>query len=439
MLKRFAFLLTFLAAVAAHAQPKPGAKDAIKFDVAVGGQSMVNVAVPDAVNIGGSPDTRGVTEALSGTVQRDLTLAGYFNLIDKASFLIDPKVEGMDPQYKAWFNVGAQGLVKIGFQIVGTTVKADLRLYSVDRSQRVALPAPYDAVADVELDPDKLRRHAHGFVDQVIKYYTGTEGFFRTRIVFVKRIQGGKELFMLAPDGSDEMQLTKNGSINMLPSFNAGKIIFTSFKDGNPDLFTLEKGASSKLSSYPGLNTGGVLSPDGTRVAATISKDGNPEIYLLEAGTGKVIKRLTNTDGIDASPTWSPDGSQIAFVSDRHGTPQIWVMGADGGNARRLTYQGDYNQTPDWSPRGDLIAFTARDERYKFDVFTVNVSTGEVARVTQDQGNNEEPSFSPDGRYLIFSSTRSGEAKLFLSTLDGRVQHPVSQGKGEYLTPAWQR
>jgi TolB protein len=193
------------------------------------------------------------------------------------------------------------------------------------------------------------------------------------------------------------------------------------------------------LSNYPGLNTGGVLSPDGSRVAATISKDGNPEIYLLEAGSGKIIKRLTNADGIDTSPTWSPDGSQIAFVSDRHGTPQIWVMGADGSGARRLTFQGDYNQTPDWSPRGDLIAFTARDERYKFDVFTVNVSTGEVQRVTQDQGNNEEPSFSPDGRYLIFSSTRSGESKLYLSTVDGRVQHPVSQGKGEYLTPAWQR
>ena len=66
-------------------------------------------------------------------------------------------------------------------------------------------------------------------------------------------------------------------------------------------------------------------------------------------------------------------------------------MNADGSNQRRLTFQGDYNQTPDWSPKGDLIAFTARDERAVFDIFTVRVSDGVIQRLTQNQGNNEEP------------------------------------------------
>jgi SAM-dependent methyltransferase len=146
-----------------------------------------------------------------------------------------------------------------------------------------------------------------------------------------------------------------------------------------------------------------------------------------------------DADGIDASPTWSPDGGQIAFVSDRHGSPQIWVMGKDGGNQRRLTFQGEYNQTPEWSPKGDKILFTARDERLIFDIFTVEVATGTINRLTQNQGNNEEPDWSPNGRYVVFSSTRTGEAKLYISTEDGRIQNQVTIGKGEYLTPTWGR
>jgi TolB protein len=174
-------------------------------------------------------------------------------------------------------------------------------------------------------------------------------------------------------------------------------------------------------------------------VAATLSKDGNAEIYLLDAGSGSVKKRLTNAWGIDTSPTWSPDSSQIAFVSDRHGSPQIWVMGADGGNARRLTFQGEYNQTPDWSPKGDKIVFTARDERAVFDLFTVEVATGKIQRLTQNQGNNEEPTWSPDGRFIMFTSTRDGGAQLYLMSEDGRTQTRISTGKGEYFTPFWVR
>ncbi|MCA9559647.1 MAG: hypothetical protein KC583_13920, partial [Myxococcales bacterium] len=60
---------------------------------------LVQIAVPDAVNLGGAPDTRGVTEALTGTIVRDLQISGYFNLLDKAAYLVDPAKEGMNPDY----------------------------------------------------------------------------------------------------------------------------------------------------------------------------------------------------------------------------------------------------------------------------------------------------------------------------------------------------
>ncbi len=417
----------------------PAGDGGFKFDVEQGELVLFQLAVPDAIDLGGEADTRGVTEALTGTIVRDLGIAGYFNLVDKASYLADPTKEGMKPKYKDWFNIGTQGLVKAGYRIAGDKVVVDLRLYSIDGSQQIALPAPYDGPVELPVDATKLRYHAHGFVNEVIKHYTKAPGFFLSRLVVVKRVNRGKELFMVSPDGLDETQLTRTGGINMLPSLSGGRIYFTSFRNGGAHLFVLSGGKAQAFAQFKGLNTGATMSPDGRHVAVTLSKDGNPEVYLLEAQSGKVVRRLTNSWGIDTSPSWSPDGSKIAFVSDRHGSPQIWVMGADGTGQRRLTFQGNYNQTPDWSPRGDKIVFTARDERNVFDLFAVSVNDGTIKRLTQNQGNNEEPSWSPDGRYLAFTSTRSGESKLYIMTADGRFQTMVSAGKGQYMTPSWGR
>jgi len=74
---------------------------------------------------------------------------------------------------------------------------------------------------------------------------------------------------------------------------------------------------------------------------------------------------------------------------------------------------------PVWSPRGDLIAFTARDERNVFDIFTVDSKTKEIRRLTQDQGNNEEPSFSPNGRVIAFAARRRGQSGIYLANADG--------------------
>ena len=437
-LPRLTPLALLLAAGAAQAQTPVDKEAEGALEFVVGGQrTLYQMAVPDAVRMGGAADTRGLTEALHGTIVRDLQISGHFNLIDKTSFMASAATEGMEPKLADWFNVGTQGLIKVGYTIEGTKATVDLRLYSVDRSQRITLPAPYDTFAIMDLKPAKLRHYAHGFVNEVIRYFTKTPGFFHTRIVAVRRSKRGKELVMLAPDGNDVVQLTRTGGINMLPELRNGVIYFTSFRNGGAHLFRLTGGKATPVASYKGLNTGAALSPDGSTLACTLSKDGNAEIYLLHPTTGKVIKRLTHEWGIDTSPAWSPDGSQIAFVSDRHGSPQIWVMSAGGGGARRLTFQGDYNQTPAWSPKGDKIAFTARDERNVFDLFTVEVATGQIERLTQNQGNNEEPTWSPDGNYIAFTSTRDGGSHIYIATADGRYQTRITKGRGGFLTPSW--
>ena len=165
------------------------------------------------------------------------------------------------------------------------------------------------------------------------------------------------------------------------------------------------------------MNTGAAWSPDGKQIAVTLSKDGNPEIYLLQASDGSIVRRVTNDRAIDTSPAWSPDGSQLAFVSDRNGGPQIFVVSAAGGTPRQVSFNGSYNTTPTWSPRPGkhILAYTTR-EGGTYDIVTLDLDTKAMTRITQNEGSNEEPSFSPNGRAIAFARTGQG---VFVANADG--------------------
>jgi TolB protein len=278
---------------------------------------------------------------------------------------------------------------------------------------------------------------AHQWAAEVVKYYTGEDSFFRSRIAFSSQTgPRRRDLFVMDWDGAGVQAVTSK-SQNILPAWNpsGGELAFTSYLQGKPDLFVVGIGGGKPrpISQRPGLNMGAAFSPDGSKIAAVLSQDGNSEIYLLSS-SGAVIKRLTNNPFIDSSPTWSPDGSRIAFVSDRHGTPQIWVMSADGSGQNKVTRRGNYNQTPSWTPRKDapLVAFTARDEKYNYDVFTINVDTGEMVRITEGHGSNQHPSWAPNGRAIAYESSRGG---VWISTSDGRTERQVYRGNA--AAPTW--
>jgi TolB protein len=121
-------------------------------------------------------------------------------------------------------------------------------------------------------------------------------------------------------------------------------------------------------------------------------------------------------------------------VSNRQGNPQIFVMPSSGGSPKRVTFQGKYNQTPRWNPRPDkpLIAFTGRDERGVFDIFMLDLRTGKIDRVTQGKGSNQDPTWSPDGRLLAYTSTRGG---IFVANPETR--HEVEIWRGAGSSPSW--
>ena len=389
------------------------ADDGVIIDAAGAKRGRYPIALPVAVDSDASAAAE--VAAIEGF---DLAVAGYFKVLEPASFLADLGAEKLSLDPQKWKDVGAYGVVKYRVVTTGGKVELEARLYEVSKGTTAVLSKTYrGSRAD-------LRGFVHAWCNEVVFYYTKEQSFFGSKLAYVTKGKGKSAVMVADFDGHGAYSVTRNTSTNVLPSWSpgGGQIAFTSYMRNNPDLYTVGAGGGrpKKHASYKGMNTGASWSPDGSKVAVTLSKDGNPEIYVISASDGSVITRITNNKAIDTLPAWSRDGASIAFVSDREGGPQIFVAPAGGGAAKRVSKNGSYNTTPAWSPAkgARVLAYTTRDGG-TFDIVTLDLDTGKMVRVTQNEGSNEEPSWSPNGRAIAFARTGGGGGGVYIAPADG--------------------
>ena len=403
----------------------------LQVEVKDGAVAEYNMAVSPLHVLDGA-DAAKSAEITSG-VEKVLDLTGYFKILAKQSFLEKPEVAFNKVNFKAWLDVGANGLIK-GTLKGKDDVELELAFFDVAKGKEL-IKKKYSCKAAL------AKKSAYRFAAEVIKLLTGEEmNFMFSKIAFIEKTGEKYSLVVTNFDGSGRKELYSTSKTILLPEWSADgqKIFFTSHEKNNPNLYSFDlKTAQIKtVSAYEGLNKGASAYPDNKTIALCLSKDGNSEIYSLNTATNE-LQRLTTDGGIDTAPSVSPDGKEIAFVSDRSGNPQIYRMLLSDLKVERLTEQGNYNQDPEYSPDGTKIAFSGRDEKYQFDLFIIDVASRQISRLTQNQGKNESPTFSPDSKVIGFSSNRNGKSKLFLSSLSGRRQIAVYSGSGEVLMPSW--
>ena len=436
-----ALLLASVARKGRTEEPKPAtAKPAPETGQAAtageGGQSSITVSVGPGAQ---APDPAAVPQPfcdaeggtcimVAETISRDLTISGFFKLLDPAAFIANMETETLSKtKWEDWFNVGAKYLIKSRVSSTGGTYELSFRLFDVNRKKVVAV-----SFQEATVSKEGVRAATHKFVNEVIRAITGVPGPFGGKILFAAKTgKGTKGVYSIGVDGFGRKTIAGGETINMLPSMVGGDVLYTSFKLGKPGLYLNGKCITGGGRSYRGAR----LSPDGSVIAASADDGGQSDIFLMSR-SGKIKKNLTHHWADEVSPCWSPDGSQIAFVSNRTGSPQIYVMGADGSGQRRLTMAGGYNSTPDFGP-GGLVVFAGMDEA-RSDIFTVD-QAGIITRITQDQGSNKDPTISPDGRHLAFVSSRDGKRRIWVSTIDGRYQFPITEKSRSYSTLSWAR
>ena len=117
---------------------------------------------------------------------------------------------------------------------------------------------------------------------------------------------------------------------------------------------------------------------------------------------------FSNSTRIEGSARFSPDGSRIAFVSLRSGTSEVWIAGRDGNGLRQVTTLGAVGVLiGEWSPDGTRIAFEAAVAG-NTDVYLVGADGGHLRRLTTEPSMDGVPSWSRDGQWIYFVSTRAG-------------------------------
>jgi TolB protein len=208
------------------------------------------------------------------------------------------------------------------------------------------------------------------------------------------------------------------------------------------DIYTAKPDGTDlrRLTSYGVYTAEAVVSPDGRRIVFTSLKDGDLDIYTMNVD-GTDVRRLTTTPGYDGGPWWSPDGTQIAYrawhptdsalvayqslLRERLVRPnrmELWVMNADGSGQRQITQLGGANFGPSWTHDGKHLIFSSNYKQPRsgnFDLYLIALDGSGLEQVTTHDSFDGFPMFSPDGRSLVWASNRHGatasETNLFIA------------------------
>jgi len=365
-------------------------------------------------------------EKISAIIRNDLDFTGLFAPIDKAAFL-ENSSQPFNP--KNWTPLGVEAVVK-GFTREAAEIIVTMSLYDVSDGKEI-LRKEYRA------EKGLIRPLSHTIANDIYHTLTGETGVFRSRMVFVGEEKGERALYLSDWDGNRMNRSGVKGKVLMSPrwSKDGTKIVYSDERNRQWGIYLLDFNSMNerKVYSSKGTSIAGDFLREGNGVILSSSKDGTPDLYVLDLKKSSTEK-LTSSSGIEVSPVVSPDGRSIAFVSDKGGSPQIYTMRADGADMKRTSFEGSYNTSPAWSPKGDKIVFSGR--RGGNQIFIVNPDGSGLAQLTS-QGNNEDPSFSPDGRYISFVSDRDGVKGIYIMRASGEAQQRITPRAMKAYGPRW--
>jgi TolB protein len=408
------------------------------------GVEKVRLAVPDFKASSQDAKNTDLLKVFNDTLWNDLDNAGIFDMVSKSFYPLGPVGSPPDVKFEAWSapppNAAMLAFGNLGAS--GNTLTVQGWLYD---AKNVSSPQVLGKQYQDAATGDAARTIAHKFADEIIfRLGGGIPGIAESKIYFVSSRSGRKEIWAMDYDGANQHAVTHVGSISLSPrvSPDGSRVAFSSLTRTGWDIlmYSVDVGRLVAFPRFGGTNLSPAWSPDGTKLAFSSSRSGDPEIYVVDQ-SGTNLKRLSSSKGPDVSPAWNrKTGAQIVWVSGRTGLPQIYTMEADGTNTQRLTEEG-YAVSPAWSPNGQFLVFSwirhyGPGAPGAQDIYIMDIASKQWVQLTHDGGRNDFPYWSPDGRHIIFQSSRSGNEQIWTMLADGTNQKQLSFA-GSNTQPNW--
>lgn len=391
----------------------------------------------------GSFGGAAIASQVEAIIGRDLRNSDHFEVLDS----LPAGLVGTGVDYALWDRLGAVWLVTGEVEGAGEGYVLIAELHDVVYGEmrqrgRFRLPDPSDA---------DFRMAVHRTSDEILQWATGELGMAASRIAFTMRDNAGNtDIYVIDGDGENLTRVTRDTVLTASPAWSTDgrRIAYSSWRSGYPRIYEVDPDGSHERMLPTVRGAGDYITPayhpDGHTLAFSVLGSGTSGIFTYDLERQCCLSYISGGDWYDLGPTFSPDGLWIAFNTLRFGdqTPQVMIMPAEGGSAETLSpYEyggGGYFTSPDWSPSGDRVAFHGRvDRRGRYHILVADVARGgRVLRQLTFEGNNEDPSWAPDGRHLVFVGERSWGFGLFVVDVTTGRLRPILSGRQVGL-PDW--
>ncbi len=408
-----------------------------------------------------------VAEVTTGVIQKPLVAVVSNNVVDQfpqdVNYVIDNdlnqnvKLKGSVPiKYEVtqkhsipWKNIKADYVVYTKY------IKNSYNSYSVEVQILKRNDNSYiQSITYKNINISLKRTLAHKISNYVYKKLTGEQGFFLTKMAYVKvtnpyaRAGRTYELVISDYDGYNKHTVIRQRDNPIAtPSWSndCKYIVYSSYSGGSMAVYRLDIGTAkvTRISNYKGINSAASYSPNDDKIALALSKgySDHTNIYIMNLAN-KSLKQMT-INGINTAPKFSPSDENVIFTSDRSGRPNIYIAPTNINypQSSRLSSKIYQGYEPNYTPDGSNVVFMYQQPGVKgTKIARFDIATSDISLLTSGK-SDASPTVSPFGDMIAYISTNSkGYNSLDMVSLDADNHFSVMKTNGKdrlIQSPSW--
>lgn len=344
-------------------------------------------------------------------VRRDLELSGLFDVIDDKKAPPGSYGFGDSVDLKAWQALGAETIVKVAARTAGD---GKIEVLGLAYFPSVGNRPVYQT--QIVVPKDAARRTAHQITDDLLGALTGRPGGFSSRFSFSGKWVRNRRIFTADADGHGLQARTPVEDTSIAPTFGPdGKLYYSRSRNYAPfELVVMDESGQTDEVDLPfsGNIYSSAFNDETGKLAVAVSDRGRSHIYVGN-GDGSEMKQVSNSE-LATHPAFSTEG-HVAWIggSEDQGSTRVYVDGKAVSPAGYTASAPTFCDTED----GVFLVYSVHVGGERHDLLMSRPNGQGLTRLTQNQGSNNSPACSPDGRLLAFFSTRREGEGLYVMSL----------------------